>query len=82
MRVYIVSDEVGEWIDKWAAKEGDGGFQNMAAEIARSELGYYRGVMLEGLEAFQRGRLDGLRLAELAVQRLFSECERGEVDDG
>lgn len=38
MRLFMVSDEVGEWIDRWAAKEGDGGFQDKAAEIKKGEV--------------------------------------------
>ena len=33
-----VSDEVWEWIEHWAAKEGDGGFQDKAAELFRSRI--------------------------------------------
>lgn len=38
MRLFQVSDEVGEWIDRYAAKEGSGGFQDKAAEIKAGEI--------------------------------------------
>lgn len=57
MRLFYVSDEVGEWIDKWAAKEGDGGFQDQCAEIKRGEV-------LNLRMAFERDyELKGIRMA-------------------
>jgi hypothetical protein len=44
MRLYLLSDELANWVEKWAAKEGDGGFQDKCKEIQECEVLHFRGL--------------------------------------
>jgi hypothetical protein len=62
-----VSDEVGDWIDKWASREGDGGFQDKAAEMSRGEVRTIKQVQ-EWLDLERKkAQLEGI---DIAIQQL------------
>ena len=68
MRLFYVTNEVGAWIEKWAAKEGDGGFQDQCAEILRGEIlnvrtRFERDYVLKGIDMAIEN-LQALRAAE------------------
>lgn len=67
--IYIVNDETAARIRTWAAKEGDGGWQNLCAEIERGRQPGFDAVLrasrLAGLDAAIQN-LEALKAAEEA----------------
>lgn len=51
VRIYVLDDETAAQVDKWAERDGEGGWQNLCKRIARGECRDLRELRLAGIRS-------------------------------